>query len=147
MYLWHVETQVLTCVADKAQTGERSRNADGTLSGADRSTAKDAEFWDQEDVYRYIARAMKICILTLSRQPFIHLIEMFICTFEHISGRLGSNLVMTDTESALQELICICAFNAIFSTCLGRFSCTFFCASPHVKDIKQHVTCIKQQMP
>ena len=40
------------CDADKAQTGERSRNADGTLSGADRSTARDAEFWDQEDVYR-----------------------------------------------------------------------------------------------
>ena len=38
--------------ADKAQTGERSRNADGTLSGADRSTASDAEFWNQEDVYR-----------------------------------------------------------------------------------------------
>lgn len=41
-----------TCVADKAQTGERSRNADGTLSGADRSTASDAEFWNQDDVYR-----------------------------------------------------------------------------------------------
>ena len=40
------------CVADKAQTGERSRNADGTLSGADRSTASDAEFWNQDDVYR-----------------------------------------------------------------------------------------------
>lgn len=38
--------------ADKAQTGERSRNADGTLSGADRSTASDAEFWNQDDVHR-----------------------------------------------------------------------------------------------
>jgi len=41
-----------SCFADKAQTGERSRNADGTLSGADRSTASDAEFWNQDDVYR-----------------------------------------------------------------------------------------------
>ena len=48
-----VQTVVtVACDADKAQTGERSRNADGTLSGADRSTARDAEFWDQEDVYR-----------------------------------------------------------------------------------------------
>lgn len=38
--------------ADKAQTGERSRNVDGTLSGADRSTASDAEFWSKDDVYR-----------------------------------------------------------------------------------------------
>ena len=38
--------------ADKAQTGERSRNTDGTLSGADRSTASDAEFWNQDDVHR-----------------------------------------------------------------------------------------------
>lgn len=41
--------------ADKAQTGERSRNVDGTLSGADRSTASDAEFWNQDDVYRCFA--------------------------------------------------------------------------------------------
>ena len=53
MHVWLVQTLVaLQCHADKAQTGERSRNADGTLTGADRSTARDAEFWDQEDVYR-----------------------------------------------------------------------------------------------
>ncbi len=46
----HLSTS--SCVADKAQTGERSRNVDGTLSGADRSTASDAEFWNQDDVYR-----------------------------------------------------------------------------------------------
>lgn len=43
---------------DKAQTGERSRNPDGTLTGADRSTAQDADFWNLEDVYRYVIRPM-----------------------------------------------------------------------------------------
>lgn len=37
---------------DKGHTCERSRNPTGNLSGADRSTASDANFWDSEDVYR-----------------------------------------------------------------------------------------------
>lgn len=39
--------------ADKGHTCERSRNPDGSLSGADRSTAADADFWDAEDVFRW----------------------------------------------------------------------------------------------
>ena len=38
--------------ADKGHTCERSRNPDGSLSGADRSTAADAELWDADDVFR-----------------------------------------------------------------------------------------------
>lgn len=45
---------------DKAQTGERSRNPDGTLTGADRSTAQDADFWDLEDVYRHAVHKTQI---------------------------------------------------------------------------------------
>lgn len=37
---------------DKGHTTERSRNPDGSLSGADRSTAADAAFWDADDVFR-----------------------------------------------------------------------------------------------
>ncbi|KAK9806482.1 hypothetical protein WJX73_001862 [Symbiochloris irregularis] len=37
---------------DKSHTCERSRNIDGSLSGADRSTAADAAFWDEDDVFR-----------------------------------------------------------------------------------------------
>lgn len=40
---------------DKGHTCERSRNPTGNLSGADRSTASDANFWDDEDVYRRCA--------------------------------------------------------------------------------------------
>ena len=35
---------------DKSHTAERSRNPTGNLSGADRSTAADAAFWDSADV-------------------------------------------------------------------------------------------------
>lgn len=38
--------------ADKSHTCERSRNPNGSLSGADRSTARDAAFWDKDDVFR-----------------------------------------------------------------------------------------------
>lgn len=38
--------------ADKGHTCERTRNPNGSLSGADLSTAADAELWDAEDVYR-----------------------------------------------------------------------------------------------
>lgn len=34
--------------ADKGHTTERSRNPNGSLSGADRSTARDAAFWDEQ---------------------------------------------------------------------------------------------------
>lgn len=37
---------------DKSHTTERSRNPDGSLSGADRSTAADAAFWDEDDVFK-----------------------------------------------------------------------------------------------
>lgn len=39
--------------ADKGHTCERTRNPDGSLSGADRSTSQDAQLWDQDDVFRY----------------------------------------------------------------------------------------------
>ena len=58
--------------ADKAQTGERSRNIDGTLSGADRSTASDAEFWNQDDVYRCYCTH---CMLTLSSYVWCLLLQ------------------------------------------------------------------------
>ena len=47
--------------ADKGHTCERTRNPDGTLTGADRSTAADSEFWDQDDIFRqaYVSNAQR----------------------------------------------------------------------------------------
>lgn len=45
-------TLMVQLPADKGHTCERSRNPDGSLSGADRSTAADAELWDADDVFR-----------------------------------------------------------------------------------------------
>ncbi|KAL3148520.1 hypothetical protein ABBQ38_013959 [Trebouxia sp. C0009 RCD-2024] len=61
---------------DKAQTGERSRNIDGTLSGADRSTASDAEFWNQEDVYRRMDFSLKCAYAHGTSAVRTHLINM-----------------------------------------------------------------------
>lgn len=61
---------------DKAQTGERSRNADGTLSGADRSTASDAEFWNQDDVYRRMDFSLKCAYAHGTSALRTHLINM-----------------------------------------------------------------------
>lgn len=44
--------ETCTSIADKGHTCERSRNPDGSLTGADRSTAADAAFWDADDVRR-----------------------------------------------------------------------------------------------
>lgn len=52
--------------ADKGHTCERSRNPDGSLSGADRSTAADADLWDADDVFRYPSPAV-------SRHPLLDL--------------------------------------------------------------------------
>jgi cytosine/adenosine deaminase-related metal-dependent hydrolase len=38
---------------DKSHSCERSRNPTGNLSGADSSTARDASFWDRDDVFWY----------------------------------------------------------------------------------------------
>lgn len=80
--------------ADKAQTGERSRNIDGTLSGADRSTASDAELWNQDDVYRcFAARLLAFATRCGPVHPTAGIdvvqanglqLEMCICTW-HIS--------------------------------------------------------------
>ena len=51
--------------ADKGHTCERSRNPDGSLSGADRSTASDAAFWDAADVYRRMDFSLQ------AGQPFL----------------------------------------------------------------------------
>lgn len=42
----------LPSLPDKSHTCERSRNAHGSLSGADRSTARDAALWSAPDVER-----------------------------------------------------------------------------------------------
>lgn len=49
------------CRADKGHTCERSRNPTGNLTGADSSTARDADFWDMEDVFWYAPAVVHNC--------------------------------------------------------------------------------------
>jgi hypothetical protein len=57
---------------DKGHTAERSRNPDGSLSGADRSTAADAAFWDAADVERRVSSAASLETNQPTNQPTNH---------------------------------------------------------------------------
>lgn len=61
---------------DKGHTCERSRNPDGSLSGADRSTASDAAFWDAEDVYRRMDFSLQCAYAHGTSALRTHLINM-----------------------------------------------------------------------
>ena len=62
--------------ADKGHTCERSRNPDGSLSGADRSTASDAAFWDSEDVFRRMDFSLRCAYAHGTSALRTHLINM-----------------------------------------------------------------------
>lgn len=69
--------------ADKGHTTERSRNPNGSLSGADRSTARDAAFWDEGDVYRRMDFSLQ-------------------CAYAHGTSALRTHLInMTPKQTAL----------------------------------------------
>eukprot|EP00887_Chlorella_sp_A99_P002739 scaffold6.g2739.t1 len=61
---------------DKGHTCERSRNPDGSLSGADRSTASDAAFWDADDVYRRMDFSLQCAYAHGTSALRTHLINM-----------------------------------------------------------------------
>lgn len=61
---------------DKGHTCERSRNPDGSLTGADRSTAEDAAFWDGEDVYRRAEFGLQAAYAHGTSAVRTHLINM-----------------------------------------------------------------------
>lgn len=61
---------------DKSHTTERSRNPDGSLSGADRSTASDAAFWDLDDVYRRMDFSVRCAYAHGTSALRTHLINM-----------------------------------------------------------------------
>lgn len=61
---------------DKGHTTERSRNPDGSLSGADRSTAADAQFWDGDDVFRRMDFSIKCAYAHGTSALRTHLINM-----------------------------------------------------------------------
>lgn len=73
---------VLPCFADlhthidKGHTTERSRNPNGSLSGADRSTARDAAFWDEQDVYRRMDFSLRCAYAHGTSALRTHLINM-----------------------------------------------------------------------
>ncbi|KAK9842487.1 hypothetical protein WJX81_002358 [Elliptochloris bilobata] len=61
---------------DKSHTCERSRNPNGSLSGADRSTARDAAFWDKDDVFRRMDFSIKCAYAHGTSALRTHLINM-----------------------------------------------------------------------
>lgn len=61
---------------DKGHTTERSRNPDGSLSGADRSTAADANFWDLDDVMRRMDFSIRCAYAHGTSAVRTHLINM-----------------------------------------------------------------------
>jgi len=68
---------------DKSHTCERSRNKYGSLSGADRSTARDAALWDEDDVVRRMDFSLR-------------------CAFAHGTSALRTHLInMTPRQVAL----------------------------------------------
>jgi cytosine deaminase len=62
--------------ADKGHTTERSRNPNGSLSGADRSTARDAAFWDEADVRRRMDFSLRCAYAHGTSALRTHLINM-----------------------------------------------------------------------
>jgi cytosine/creatinine deaminase len=61
---------------DKGHTTERSRNPDGSLTGADRSTAADANFWDADDVLRRMEFSIESAYAHGTSALRTHLINM-----------------------------------------------------------------------
>jgi cytosine/creatinine deaminase len=61
---------------DKSHTTERTRNPDGSLTGADRSTAADAAFWDADDVFRRMDFSVKCAYAHGTSAIRTHLINM-----------------------------------------------------------------------
>ncbi|PSC72883.1 Cytosine deaminase [Micractinium conductrix] len=61
---------------DKGHTTERSRNPNGSLSGADRSTARDAAFWDEADVERRMDFSLRCAYAHGTSALRTHLINM-----------------------------------------------------------------------
>jgi hypothetical protein len=59
--------------ADKGHTCERSRNPDGSLSGADRSTAADADLWDADDVFRQVDNTHVLHVASTCDAAYTHL--------------------------------------------------------------------------
>ena len=62
--------------SDKSHTCERSRNAYGSLSGADRSTARDAALWSADDVVRRMEFSVACAHAHGSAALRTHLINM-----------------------------------------------------------------------
>ena len=62
--------------SDKSHTCERSRNQYGSLSGADRSTARDAEFWDEADLNARMAFSLRCAYAHGTAAVRTHLINM-----------------------------------------------------------------------
>ena len=54
---------------------------DGSLSGADRSTASDAQFWDYEDLYRRMDFAVQVCRLPCPPTGKAMIAELFLHGF------------------------------------------------------------------
>lgn len=61
---------------DKGHTTERSRNPNGSLSGADRSTAADAAFWDADDVFKRMDFSIRCAYAHGTSALRTHLINM-----------------------------------------------------------------------
>lgn len=61
---------------DKSHTCERSRNKYGSLSGADRSTARDAALWDEDDVARRMDFSLRCAFAHGTSALRTHLINM-----------------------------------------------------------------------
>ena len=61
---------------DKSHTCERSRNKYGSLSGADRSTARDAALWDEDDVARRMEFSLRCAHAHGTSALRTHLINM-----------------------------------------------------------------------
>lgn len=61
---------------DKGHTTERSRNPNGSLTGADRSTARDAAFWDEADVHKRMDFSLRCAYAHGTSALRTHLINM-----------------------------------------------------------------------
>ena len=85
---------------DKSHTCERSRNAYGSLSGADRSTARDAALWSPEDV----ARRMEFSVA---------------CAYAHGTAALRTHLINMDPK---QVELTWPAFAAVRANWAGKVS-------------------------
>ena len=83
---------------DKSHTCERSRNEDGSLSGADKSTCEDATYWTVEDVCRRIRFCLK-------------------CAYNHGTSAVRTHLISVQRQ---QRLIAWEAFRLMREEWRGR---------------------------